>query len=249
MSETWRRLGLEARSGAANMALDAATLVAVEAGEAAPTLRLYTFDPPCLSLGYGQSEDEVDRDACRALGIDVVRRPTGGRAVLHERDLTYAVVLPIDHPRVPPTLAGAYQVVAEALRDALVALGACDVTLAARRASRGADPACFAAAARSELLLGGRKVVGSAQRRGRRAVLQHGSILISPDPRRLAACLRGADPAALDRAMAGLAADPCIGPVSPERLAGAVEAALGARLGVAFVPGGLTSREARALAG
>ncbi|HEY8368026.1 MAG TPA: hypothetical protein VIM86_01805, partial [Thermodesulfobacteriota bacterium] len=130
--ERWRRLGFEVRSGAANMALDAATLAAVEAGEAPPTLRLYAFSPPALSLGYGQPDDEVDREACRRLGIDVVRRPTGGRAVLHERDLTYAVVLPVDDPRVPPSVAGTYQVIAEALRDALLALGAREVAVAPR---------------------------------------------------------------------------------------------------------------------
>ncbi len=246
--ETWRRLGFEVRSGAANMALDAATLAAVEAGEAPPTLRLYAFEPAALSLGYGQSDDQVDREACRRLGVDVVRRPTGGRAVLHERDLTYAVVLPVDDPRIPPTVSGTYQVVAEALRDALVALGARDVTLAPRRAAGGADPACFAAAARTELLLGGRKVAGSAQRRGRRAVLQHGSILLDPDPVRLAACLRGADPARLAGAMTGLTADPAIGSVAPERVAAAVEAALARRLGVRFEPGGLAPRERRVVA-
>lgn len=245
--ERWRRLGFEVRSGAANMALDAATLAAVEAGEAPPTLRLYAFSPPALSLGYGQPDDEVDREACRRLGIDVVRRPTGGRAVLHERDLTYAVVLPVDDPRVPPTVAGTYQVIAEALRDALLALGAREVAVAPRRATAGADPACFAAAARAELLLGGRKVAGSAQRRGRRAVLQHGSILIDPDPSRLAACLRGADPVRLAGAMTGLAVDPSIGPVTPERVADAVEAALARRLGVRFEPGDLTLRERRAV--
>lgn len=247
--EVWRRLGFEVRSGAANMALDAATLAAVEAGEAPPTLRLYAFDPPALSLGYGQADDEVDHEACRRLGIAVVRRPTGGRAVLHERDLTYAVVLPADDPRIPPTVPGTYQVVAEALRDALLALGARDVAVAARRATAGADPACFAAAARAELLLGGRKVAGSAQRRGRRAVLQHGSILLDPDPGRLAACLRGADPIRLAGAMTGLVADPAIGPVDPARVAAAVEAALGGRLGVRFVPGELTALERRAVEG
>ncbi len=245
--DVWRRIGFETRSGAANMALDAATFAAVEAGLAPPTLRLYAFDPPALSLGYGQSDGEVDVAACRRLGIDVVRRPTGGRAVLHERDLTYALVVPADDPRLPPTVPGTYQVVAEALGLALRALGARDVVLAPRRASQGAAPACFAAAARAEILLGGRKVVGSAQRRGRRAVLQHGSILIDPDPARLAACLRGADAARLAAAMTGLASDPGIGPVAPEAVARAVEAALAERLGVRFEPGVLTSSEQRAL--
>ncbi len=146
--EVWRRIGYETRSGAANMALDAATLAAVEAGEAPPTLRLYGFEPPALSLGYGQPDDDVDREACRRLGIDVVRRPTGGRAVLHEREFTYALVVPIADPRFPPTVAGSYQVVAEALHEALAALGARGVELAPRRAAAagGRAQACRAPA-------------------------------------------------------------------------------------------------------
>lgn len=243
----WRRLGFETRTGAANMALDAATLAAVEAGEAPPTLRLYAFDPPALSIGYGQREQDVDAEACRALGIDVVRRPTGGRAVLHERDLTYALVVPLDEPRLPPSVSGTYQVIAEGLRDALLALGVREATLAPRRRAADADPACFGAPARAELLVGGRKIAGSAQRRGRRAVLQHGSILIDPDPARLAACLRGARAATLARAMTGLA-QAGIGPIGPEAVAAAVESALGARLGVRFERAPLTVREAEAVA-
>jgi lipoate-protein ligase A len=219
------------------MALDAALLAAAEAGAAPPTLRVYGFSPPALSLGYGQSEDDVDREACRRLGIDVVRRPTGGRAVLHEHDLTYALVAPLDDPRFPPSVGGTYQVVAEALRDALVALGAREVVLAPRRAAAPDDPACFAAPARAELLLGGRKVAGSAQRRGRRAFLQHGSILLAPDPARLAACLRGADAARLAGAMVGLRSVPGLSALAPEAVAGAVTGALARRLGVRFVAG------------
>ncbi len=246
--EVWRRIGYETRSGAANMALDAATLAAVEAGEAPPTLRLYGFEPPALSLGYGQPDDDVDREACRRLGIDVVRRPTGGRAVLHEHEFTYALVVPIADPRFPPTVAGSYQVVAEALREALAALGARGVELATRRAAAAGGPVCFAAPARAELLVGGRKVAGSAQRRGRRAFLQHGSILLDPDPARLAACLRGAEPDRLAAAMVGLAHLPGLGLVTPGRVAVAVERALAGRLGVGFAEGLLTPREARASA-
>ncbi len=301
--EVWRRIGYETRSGAANMALDAAILAAVDAGEAPPTLRLYGFAPPALSLGYGQPDDEVDFEACRRLGIEVVRRPTGGRAVLHDRDLTYALVVPSSDPRFPPSVSGSYQVVAEALRDALSALGVRGVELAPRRATGGEPPAgaagkaapgraphappgsvraplppatfdvgaraaedlapdsvvaplppaassrrpgesarggrgvraaCFGAAARAELLVGGRKVAGSAQRRGRHAFLQHGTILIDPDPDRLAACLRGADAARLAASMVGLARLPGVGPVGPERVAAAVTEALAGRLGIRF---------------
>lgn len=182
------------------------------------------------------------------MGIDVVRRPTGGRAVLHEAELTYALVAPAGDPRFPPTVPGTYQVVAEALRDALAALGVREVTLAPRRAAAATDPACFGAPSRAELLVANRKVAGSAQRRTRRAFLQHGSILLDPDPTRLAACLRAADPAALAATMIGLREALGGRAVGPETVATALEAALGARLGVRFVPGGLAPREEAVLA-
>jgi lipoate-protein ligase A len=237
------------RTGAANMALDSAILAAVEAGHAPPTVRIYGFDPPALSLGYAQPDTDIDRDACARLGVDVVRRPTGGRAVLHDRDLTYAVVGPIADPRFGGTLASTYQTIAEALCSALVALGAPDVVLAPRRAGAFAEAACFAAPARAEILLAGRKVAGSAQRRGRRAFLQHGSVLLDPDIPRLAACLRGADAARLSAAMTGLSHVPGLGGITPERVGEAVARALAERLGVDLEPSAPTGAEARHLAG
>src|SRR2546430_14140380 len=93
-SDGWRLLLDKPASGAWNMAVDEVLLDAVTAGTAPPTLRFYAWTPPCLSLGYFQPFDVVDVDGCWALGVDVVRRPTGGRAILHDRELTYSVVLP-----------------------------------------------------------------------------------------------------------------------------------------------------------
>src|SRR5437879_11737154 len=93
-ADTWRLLLDKPASGAWNLAVDEVLLDAVAAGAAPPTLRFYAWTPPCLSLGYFQPFDVVDVDGCWALGVDVVRRPTGGRAILHDRELTYSVVLP-----------------------------------------------------------------------------------------------------------------------------------------------------------
>lgn len=165
------------RSGAENMALDASLL-----GEADRTgrafLRLYRFAPPCLSLGRNEPGARYDRIMIAQMGLDVVRRPTGGRAVWHEHEVTYAVAAPI---AAFGGLREAYRVIHSRLAAALRALGA-DATLAPdRMPPRLADPiaSCFATPAGGEILVGGRKVIGSAQVRERSAFLQHGSILLA----------------------------------------------------------------------
>jgi lipoate-protein ligase A len=165
------------RSGAANMAIDAGLLAeAARTGRA--FLRLYRFDPPCLSLGRNEAAAHYDRAAIAQRGLDVVRRPTGGRAVWHEYELTYAVAAPI------ATFGGlraAYYAIHTRLAAAIRTLGV-TATLApnpptARPPVRLSS--CFAAPVGGEVLVGGRKVVGSAQVREGRAFLQHGSILLA----------------------------------------------------------------------
>jgi lipoate-protein ligase A len=181
MSGPWRDLGTSApASGWWNMALDE-VLLASAARDGIATLRLYRWRGPWLSLGYAQPFDAAAAGACRAAGVTVVRRATGGRAVLHGADLTYAVAAP--ESLLPPGLEGAYRLLSDALLDALRAIG-----VAAEPAPRAASESpvdgfdCFAAAATDEICVAGRKVAGSAQRRAAGAVLQHGSIRLAPDP-------------------------------------------------------------------
>ncbi len=164
------------RSGAANMAIDAGLLAeAARTGRA--FLRLYRFDPPCLSLGRNEAAAHYDRAAIAQRGLDVVRRPTGGRAVWHEYELTYAVAAPI------ATFGGlraAYHAIHTRLAAAIGTLGV-TATLApnpptARPPVRPSS--CFAAPVGGEVLVAGRKLVGSAQVRKGSAFLQHGSILL-----------------------------------------------------------------------
>jgi len=177
------------RSGAWNMAMDEALWQDLEesaGGEC--VLRLYGWDPPCLSLGFHQRlEDAVDAAYCREHGIDVVRRPTGGKAVLHEHEVTYAVAGSAAEARLGSGLAKAYAAVSGALKAALESLGfsVCAESRPARLFPGEAAP-CFEVPTEHELLIGGKKVVGSAQRRGRRAFLQHGSIPLTLDYERLA---------------------------------------------------------------
>ena len=180
MSGRWRLLADGPASGEWNMGVDEALLESVSAG-APPTLRFYTWDGPWLSLGYGQSEEPDRLAACERAGVGVVRRATGGRAVLHGADLTYALAVP--EGVLPSDLRDSYETVATALLEALGQLGvdAGSGPLAAGGPGRG-EFDCFAAPAAHELCAGGRKLVGSAERRTRGGVLQHGSIRLRPDP-------------------------------------------------------------------
>ena len=166
------------RSGAENMAVDVELLERADrTGEA--FVRFYRFDPPCLSLGRNEAAGGYDRAAITRLGVDVVRRPTGGAAVWHEHDVTYAVAAPI---AAFGGLRQAYRAIHERLAAALRGLGA-DATLALHRPSPPSTalhrPAsCFATPVGGEVLVRGRKVIGSAQARRGKAFLQHGSILL-----------------------------------------------------------------------
>ena len=161
------------QTGAENMAIDESLLVdAARSGDA--FLRLYRFDPPCWS--FGRNDPTTERQ-----GIAIVRRPTGGRAVWHEHEVTYAVAAPI---AAFGRLRDAYRAIHERLATALRSLGA-DVTLAADRPTsplRDRPNACFAETVGGEVLAAGRKVIGSAQVRRGAAFLQHGSILLDGSP-------------------------------------------------------------------
>ena len=162
------------------MAVDEALLAsAVESGP--PTLRFYRWSGPWLSLGYRQRLNAARLAACTRSGVGVVRRTTGGRAVLHGEDLTYAVVA--REEALPAGLAATYAFVAEVLREALAALGvAAEPAPRPATAQRAEAFDCFAEPAADELCVGGRKLIGSAQRRAGGGVLQHGSIRLAPDP-------------------------------------------------------------------
>jgi lipoate-protein ligase A len=105
----WRLLVTGARDGATNMAIDEAILGAVAAGRVPPTIRFYTWHPPCLSIGFGQSAGEVDQQRCARRGWELVRRPTGGQAILHVDELTYTVCAPTSEPRVAGGIMESYR--------------------------------------------------------------------------------------------------------------------------------------------
>lgn len=182
MSPAWRCIRSGALPGPVNMALDEALALSCARGEGGPALRLYAWDPPTVSVGYAQAlAGEVDQEACRQLGLGVVRRMTGGRAVLHQHELTYAVTFPEGFLG-PGGIREDYRRISRGLLLGLRRLG---IRADLSRGIPGRGPGsgiCFLATSRFELTVGGRKLVGSAQRRLRGAVLQHGSILVDLEP-------------------------------------------------------------------
>ncbi|MEP6985132.1 MAG: biotin/lipoate A/B protein ligase family protein [Chloroflexota bacterium] len=180
----WRLIYDNPAVGAWNMAVDEAIMEAVGAGQSPPTLRLYAWNPPCLSLGYGQRFTDIDVVRLDNLGWDVVRRPTGGRAILHTDEMTYSLSLPADDEMAAGTIVESYQRISLALLAGLSYLGA------APRADQRAEhmeigPVCFETPSHYEITVDGRKLVGSAQMRRKNAVLQHGSLPLWGDIARI----------------------------------------------------------------
>jgi lipoate-protein ligase A len=168
------------------MAIDEAILEAVGRGDAPPTLRLFRWDPACLSLGYAQPVADADMDRIAAHSWGIVRRMTGGRAILHTDELTYSVALPIDHPLVAGTIIDSYRRLSAALLTAVQSIGL-DVH-ADKRADRTAKtvgPVCFEVPSDYEITADGKKLIGSAQVRKHNGALQHGSLPLYGDLTRI----------------------------------------------------------------
>jgi lipoyl(octanoyl) transferase len=197
----WRLLDTGPADGFTNMAVDEALLESLAAEQGPPTLRFYSWSPPALSLGYGQSiAGEIDFHRCASLGIDVVRRSTGGRAVLHDHEVTYSVVIRADDPMVASGLLAPYLTISHAMVRGLSYLGITAELLPLRRGALlpfgQASPVCFATLSSYEVAVVGRKIIGSAQRRAHNLIMQHGSIPVSHDLDKLRAVFGSALPGA-----------------------------------------------------
>lgn len=180
--KVWRLLLDRGASGEWNMAVDEALIEAgrgVGPDEGGHTLRVYWFDPPALSLGAFQPLTDVDLAACRLAGVAVVRRPSGGRAVLHEADLTYTVSGPAAGVVFYGGIRASYARIAAALLAALGDLGLGEVEAAAPAGAAPVSPWCFASVAPYEAVASGVKLIGSAQARRGAAALQHGSLRLN----------------------------------------------------------------------
>lgn len=237
----WRLIDeIDRTSSVDHMRADLDLLDEVLAG-APPALRLYTWPTPTLSLGRFQSPDDVDRAACERLGVAIAHRPTGGAALLHGGDLTYAVAMLL------PVGDGAgvrevYTLLAQGLIAGFERLG---VRAAVARHDGPAGPVCFAGQQGADLRVGDRKVCGSAQVRRRGAVLQHGSILL----RRLAIDECDVVTSACDRQAlrdATTTLDELDAPSDARSVADAIVAGFAASLDVTFHPTTLMGQAIRA---
>ncbi len=174
------------RSGAANMAMDQALAETAAAGDSPPTLRFYRWQPPAVSLGRHHPITDVDAEVVQQLGYEIVRRPTGGRAILHTDELTYAVTAAADEPRVSGSLMDAYLRLSNALLAGLQRVGLnADKAAGTVRAGPNVSAACFEVPSAYEITAHGRKLIGSAQSRRAGYVLQHGSLPLIGDIGRL----------------------------------------------------------------
>lgn len=194
----WRLIQSPPAQGAWNMAVDEAILDAINAHQAPPTLRLYAWQPACLSLGYAQPATDVDLEAITERGWTLVRRPTGGRAILHIDELTYAVIGPTSDPRLSGGVLESYRRLSQALLEALRQLGLpaqAEKEYTAPSSINPHGPVCFEVPSNYEITVLGKKLIGSAQARRKEGVLQHGSLPLTGDLTRITQGLRFADQA------------------------------------------------------
>jgi len=249
----WRLILSPPADGATNMAIDEAMLESVSEGSMPSTLRLYAWDPACLSLGYAQASSEVDAERLTAHGWTIVRRPTGGRAILHIDELTYAIAAPTSDLRVEGGVLASYRRLSAGLLAGLRQLG---LTPEVRDAEpvgddERADPVCFEVPSAYEITVDGRKLVGSAQLRRQGGVLQHGSLPLTGDIGRICMVLDFADEATRHRRIerlrtrAATAAGLLGRPVAWAEAARAIQAGFSEALGLKFDQRDLSQDEAR----
>lgn len=251
MRQTRRIRESEFSGGARNMAVDSAIARAISAGRQPATLRLYGWQPYCLSLGYGQRARDADTEALRQRGWDLVRRPTGGKAILHGDELTYSLCLPLDHPLASGDIVESYRRISAGLLRALESLGLSATANPGDESafSEPAGPVCFVQPSHYEILVGDRKLIGSAQLRRKGVMLQHGAIPISGDLARICDVLNfesaGEREAQQDRTrQRALTLSQALGRApSWDEVAAALEIDFAAALGLDLQPGELSAEE------
>lgn len=254
---TWRVLITpteQAASGAWNMAVDESILEHTQAGRGAslPTLRLYAWAPTCLSLGYAQPFADVDMTRLKERGWEVVRRPTGGRAILHTDELTYSVAGKAQEPLLAGGVLESYNRIAQALLLAVKNLGLPVEMKAGKTGEQTApNPVCFEVPSTYEITIAGKKLIGSAQARKKEGVLQHGSLPLTGDLTRICQVLVFENEAGRQDASKRLLArattvEAALGhSVSWEAAAQAFIQAFETRLGLRFEKGELSESESR----
>jgi lipoate-protein ligase A len=232
------------------MAVDEAIAQAIAAGLVPPTLRFYAWEPPCVSLGRNQPVKGVDLARCANRGYDVVRRPTGGRAILHTDEMTYSIVASPEHRLMQGYVLDSYLRISHGLVAGLLRLGIdAEEAPGTNRAGPDVSAACFEVPSAYEIVAGGRKILGSAQARRSTSVLQHGSLPLVGDLTRVVDCLAFDDEgqrAALRASLQGHAATvkELLGrEATYDEAVDALTAGMQEALGIDLVPAGLTEQE------
>lgn len=248
----WRLLLTPPARGAWNMAVDESILEHIGRGASLPTLRLYAWTPACLSLGHAQPFADVDVPRLKSRGWEVVRRATGGRAILHTDELTYSVIAPADEPRVEGSVLESYNRLAGALLRAVQSLEI-PVEMKEGKANESGtpNPVCFEVPSTYEITVDGKKLIGSAQARKKEGVLQHGSLPLTGDLARICQALVFEDESARETAAKRLleratTVESALGrEVGWESAAQAFVEAFEAQLGLSFERGELSESESR----
>ncbi|MHB0875183.1 MAG: lipoate--protein ligase family protein [Anaerolineae bacterium] len=244
----WRLIDDGPRGAALNMAIDEAVLEAVTAGQSLPTLRFYEWRPPTISIGYAQKVADFDLPGLTAAGLGFVRRPSGGRGVLHRHEVTYCICCSDDDWRVAGGVTESYRRLSDGFLAGLRTLGVDGAMAPSGEHQKAASAACFDAPSRYELTATGRKLVGSAQWRSGGGVLQHGSVPINGDVTELVDHLALSE-ADRQRARdllwrrAGTVAQAIGRPVSFAEVSRAIAAGLAATLSIEWQAGPLSEAE------
>ncbi len=201
MHEPYRFLNTQVQDAATNMAIDESVLIHHLKGESPPTLRVFRWSQPSISLGrFQRVEREIESELCQQRGVALVRRPTGGRAVYHRDEFTYSIVISKGYG-VPPGVIAAYAYLAQGLLAALAILGV-QAELSDERISKHPSAACFASSTQADLTSGGFKLIGSAQVWKNDALLQQGSLPLDDRATEFFTILRFPNEAAREDALA-----------------------------------------------
>lgn len=249
---TWRLLITHPAHGAWNMALDESILEHIGRGESIPTFRLYAWEPACLSLGHAQPFADVDVSRLKQHGWEIVRRATGGRAILHTDELTYSVITPLNEPVMAGGVLESYNRLAQALHLAVQQLEVpVEVKEGKVKANAAPNPVCFEVPSTYEITVDGKKLIGSAQSRKKEGVLQHGSLPLTGDLTRICQALMFENESARDTASKRLleratTVESALGRwVSWETASQAFIHAFEAQLGLSFERGELSESESK----
>ncbi len=249
----WRFLNTGAKNGFLNMAIDEVLATKTVPKDNWSIFRVYQWQPYAISLGYNQDPNDLDLEKCQQDHIDVVRRPTGGRAVLHAEEITYSIIVPKNSDFYSREILTTYNRINKGILEGLLLLGVkaelVEHVVAEKKSRAKESIPCFSRSAKFEIAYEGKKLVGSAQRRYEQSILQHGSILVGTFHLRLADYIKALKGVRAERFRQALAektisiSQILSTPVNYDRLVWALKTGFQRCFGIHFFEGQLTPQE------